>query len=91
QAITVGWQSAGVADESAEALRLARIVGADCERLEMTEADFWRLAPRVAAAMDDPTADAACLPTYLLGQAARAHGLKVALSGEGADELFGGY
>ncbi len=91
QAITVGWDGAGAADESAEAVRLARVVGADCERLVMTEADFWDVAPRVAAAMDDPTADAACLPTWLLGRAARTAGLKVALSGEGADELFGGY
>jgi asparagine synthase (glutamine-hydrolysing) len=91
QAISVGWEGAGVLDESAEAARLARVLGASCERLVMTEADFWRVAPLVAAAMDDPTADAACLPTFLLGQAARAAGLKVALSGEGADELFGGY
>ncbi len=90
-ALTVGWEGAGVADESAEAERLARIAGADCERLVMTEADFWRLAPRVAAAMDDPTTDAAVLPSYVLGQAARAAGLKVALCGEGSDELFGGY
>ncbi len=89
--LTVGWEGAGVADESAEALRLARIAGADCERLVMTQADFWALAPRIAAAMDDPTADAAVLPSYMLGQAARAAGLKVALCGEGSDELFGGY
>lgn len=91
QAITVGWDGAGEVDESLEAQRLARTLGAFCERLVMTEAEFWRVAPRVAAAMDDPTADAACLPTYVLGAAARAAGLKVALSGEGADELFGGY
>ncbi len=90
-ALTVGWEGAGVADESGEAERLARIAGADCDRLVMTEVDFWRLAPRIAAAMDDPTADAAVLPSYLLGQAAAAAGLKVALCGEGADELFGGY
>ncbi len=91
QAITVGWQGAGVADESNEAARLAAIAGADCERLVMTERDFWSLAPRVAACLDDPTADAAALPSWLLGRAARAGGLKVALSGEGSDELLGGY
>ena len=91
QAITVGWEGGSTADESAEASRLAAIAGADCERIVMTEADFWDVAPRVAAAMDDPTADAACLPTWLLARAARAGGLKVALSGEGADEMFGGY
>ncbi len=91
QALTCGWDAPGVADESAEAERLARAMGADCHRLAMGEADFWRLAPRIAAGIDDPTADAAVLPSWMLGQAARAGGLKVTLCGEGADELFGGY
>ncbi len=90
QALTVGWEGGGVADESTEAMRLAGIMGADCHRLTMTERDFWTLAPRIAAAIDDPTADAAVLPTYMLGQAASGS-LKVTLCGEGADELFGGY
>jgi asparagine synthase (glutamine-hydrolysing) len=59
--------------------------------VEMGPADFWALAPQIAAAIDDPTADAAVLPTWMLGRAARAQGLKVTLCGEGADELFGGY
>ncbi|MCW3474093.1 asparagine synthase (glutamine-hydrolyzing) [Limobrevibacterium gyesilva] len=90
QALTVGWEGAGAVDESHEAARLAKVMGAACHRLEMTARDFWTLAPRIAAAIDDPTADAAVLPTYMLGQAA-AGSLKVTLCGEGADELFGGY
>jgi asparagine synthase (glutamine-hydrolysing) len=66
-------------------------MGAECHRLDMSERDFWAFAPRIAAAIDDPTADAAVLPTWMLGRAARADGLKVTLCGEGADELFGGY
>ena len=50
QALTVGWEGGGEADESFEAERLARIAGADCERLTMTARDFWSLAPRIAAA-----------------------------------------
>ena len=91
QALTVGWEGAGAVDESREAERLAKLMGADCHRLEMNDGHFWNLAPRVAAAIDDPTADAAALPSWLLGQAAAAGGLKVTLCGEGADELFGGY
>jgi asparagine synthase (glutamine-hydrolysing) len=90
QVLTVGWAGAGAVDESREAERLAKLMGADCHRLEMTADDFWTLAPRIAAAIDDPTADAAVLPSYMLGQAAAGH-LKVTLCGEGADELFGGY
>jgi asparagine synthase (glutamine-hydrolysing) len=91
QALTVGWDGGGEADESFEAERLARVMGADCDRLTMTERDFWTLAPRIAAAIDDPTADAAVLPSWMLGRAAASGGLKVTLCGEGADELFGGY
>jgi asparagine synthase (glutamine-hydrolysing) len=91
QALTMGWEGAGVADESAEAARLAAIVGADCHVLRMGPDDFWNLAPRIAACIDDPTADAAVLPSYMLGRAAAAARLKVTLCGEGADELFGGY
>ena len=61
-------------------------MGADCERLEMGESDFWQFAPRIAAAIDAPTADAAVLPSWMRGRAAAAAGLKVALCGEGADE-----
>lgn len=89
-AITCGWGGGGV-DESGEAMKLAVAQGADCLRIEMGEVDFWELAPRIAAAIDDPTADAAVLPSWMLGRAARAQGLKVALCGEGGDELFGGY
>jgi asparagine synthase (glutamine-hydrolysing) len=90
QALTIGWEGGGVADESREAVRLAKLMGAKCHRLTMTERDFWTLAPRIAATIDDPTADAAVLPTYMLGHAASGI-LKVTLCGEGADELFGGY
>ncbi len=94
KAITVGYQSDDAeqkVDESWAAMRLAERHGADCRRVEMTPEDFWRYAPRIAAAIDDPTADAAVLPTWMLGKAAREDGLTVTLCGEGADELFGGY
>lgn len=90
-AFTCGWEGGGARDESREALRLAAAMGAECERVEMSRRDFWELAPRIAAAIDDPTADAAVLPTWMLGRAAHAAGVKVTLCGEGGDELFGGY
>ncbi|CAH2599770.1 Asparagine synthetase (glutamine-hydrolyzing) [Rhodovastum atsumiense] len=89
--LTCGWEGGGAVDESREAERLATAMGAECHRLEMSRRDFTAFAPRIAAAIDDPTADAAVLPTWMLGRAARADGLKVTLCGEGADELFGGY
>ncbi len=90
-ALTLGYPGHYPGDESHDALEIARGSGADCRRVEMSADDFWRFAPRIAAAIDDPTTDAAVLPTWMLGRAAREQGLKVTLCGEGADELFGGY
>ncbi len=91
QALTLGYGGHLQGDESWTALEIASGSGAQCRRIEMTADDFWRQAPKIAAALDDPTTDAAILPTFMLGQAARAQGLKVTLCGEGADELFAGY
>ncbi len=89
-ALTAGFSGSGGADETELAARVARSVGADHHVVEVTEDDFWRFAPQVAACLDDPTTDAAALPTWLLARAARG-GMTVVLSGEGADEMFGGY
>jgi asparagine synthase (glutamine-hydrolysing) len=70
---------------------VARAAGAEHVEVDFGADDFWRLLPRIAAAMDDPAADYAVLPTYKLGVAARAAGIKVVLSGEGGDEMFAGY
>ena len=94
-AVTVGYAPHdGVpdpADESVAAQRVAGLLGADCHRVEIGAADFWAHAPRIAAAIDDPTTDSAVVPTWFLGRESRRMGLKVALCGEGADELFAGY
>jgi asparagine synthase (glutamine-hydrolysing) len=89
-AFTAGFPGTGVHDEREHARALARQVGANHVEVEFDESDFWSLLPQVAAAMDDPAADYACLPTYKLAQVAR-RSVKVILSGEGGDELFAGY
>jgi asparagine synthase (glutamine-hydrolysing) len=89
-AYTAVFPGSSAADESSYAQRVARSVGANHHIVEMTAREFWHLAPRVAAALDDPTTDAATLPTYALAHAARDQ-LKVVLTGEGGDEIFCGY
>jgi asparagine synthase (glutamine-hydrolysing) len=89
-AMTAGFAGSGGVDETALARRVAKAVGAEHQIVEVTEADFWAFAPAVAAALDDPTTDAAALPTWMLARAAKGR-MTVVLSGEGADEVFGGY
>ena len=50
-------------------------------RFSFAEADFWRLLPQIVSAVDDPAADYAMLPTWMLARAAREAGLKVILVG----------
>ena len=90
-ALTATFPESSAADESATARRVAKAAGAEHHVVELTKHDFWSAAPRVAAALDDPTTDAAALPTFKLGALAKELRLKVVLGGEGADEIFGGY
>jgi asparagine synthase (glutamine-hydrolysing) len=90
-AYTCGFEGrAEVKDERRQAEKVARALNLDWREVVFTEEDFWRLLPRVAWAMDDPTSDYAILPTLKLAEAAKGT-LKVVLTGEGGDELFAGY
>ena len=91
QAFTAGFVGTTVPDERSRARELAAVTGAEMTDLAIDADMFWRELPRIAAAMDDPTADYAMVPTYFLAEAVKAAGLKVVLTGEGGDELFAGY
>jgi asparagine synthase (glutamine-hydrolysing) len=91
RAFTVGFAGNDDTDERPAARAAALAVGAEHVEILFDERDFWSLLPAVASAVDDPATDYAMLPTYKLAAAAQADGLKVILSGEGGDELFGGY
>jgi asparagine synthase (glutamine-hydrolysing) len=76
-------------DETADARLVAERYGTDHHELVLRP-DAARLLPALAEAFDEPFADSSALPTYLVSELA-AREVKVALSGEGGDELFGGY
>lgn len=76
-------------DEAPAAGRLAHALGVRHETRSVTAADFANARDALFAAMDQPTIDG--INTYFVARAAREIGLKVALSGLGADEIFGGY
>lgn len=89
-AFTCGFDAPGAKDERAGAERIARALDLDWREVVFGAADFWRVLPEVAWALDDPTTDYAALPTYRLAEAAKGT-LTVVLTGEGGDELFAGY
>lgn len=76
-------------DERDYAATVAKHLGTDHHFLEVNPAEFAHLG-RVVEAFEEPFSDASMLPTWLLSQFTRNH-VTVALSGDGADELFGGY
>lgn len=90
KAFTAGFSGTNVHDEREHARMLAKAVGADHTEVEFDESDFINLLPDVVNAIDDPIADYAVLPTFKLAKEAKKD-VKVVLSGEGADELLGGY
>src|SRR5215211_5745708 len=76
-------------DELSRARMVARRYGTDHHELVLRP-DAAALLPEIAAAFDEPFADSSALPTYAVSRLAAGH-VKVALSGEGGDALFGGY
>jgi asparagine synthase (glutamine-hydrolysing) len=87
---TCGFDAPDAKDERAAAEKVATALNLDWRETRFGEADFWRILPQVAWALDDPTADYATLPTWKLAEAAKGT-ITMVLTGEGGDELFGGY
>jgi asparagine synthase (glutamine-hydrolysing) len=77
-------------DDLAYARRLAARHGIRLHEVEIAP-DVADLLPRMVAILDEPIGDAAAINAYLICRAASEAGVKVLLSGMGADELFGGY
>ncbi|MDU7454644.1 asparagine synthase (glutamine-hydrolyzing) [Clostridium saudiense] len=77
-------------NELTVAKKTAEYLGVENISVNVSEQDYIKALPKVAYYMDDPLADPSCVGIYLLSEEARKH-VKVVLSGEGSDELFGGY
>ena len=76
-------------DERHHARMVAQRFGTEHYELTM-QPDFWRTLNKLTELLEEPFGDASLLPTYYICQLVRQH-VKVALSGDGGDELFGGY
>ena len=77
-------------DDAFYARRLAKHLGVRLHEIEISP-DVVDLLPRMVDILDEPVGDPAAINTLLMCEAARDAGVKVLLSGMGADELFGGY
>jgi len=86
---TVGFEREGY-NEIDDAMATATALGVKSIPYLISPEEFVATLPRIVWHLDDPMADAAAVPLWFAAREARKH-VKVVLSGEGADELFGGY
>jgi asparagine synthase (glutamine-hydrolysing) len=87
---TVGYGSSFKDDELADAAETAQIFGAPNATVHLDRGEFERILPRVVSILEEPVASSSIVPMYFVAQRAR-QDVKVALMGQGPDELFGGY
>jgi asparagine synthase (glutamine-hydrolysing) len=89
QTFTMGFEDPAY-NEAEQARAIAKHLGTLHNEITCTEADFFNLLPRLAKIYDEPFGDSSAVPTFLIAQLAKTK-VKVSLSADGGDELFGGY
>ncbi|HYY53012.1 MAG TPA: asparagine synthase (glutamine-hydrolyzing), partial [Myxococcales bacterium] len=90
KSFSVGYRADDGSSELDQARRVALALGTRHREVLVTAEDFQRFLPDLVWYMDEPIADAACVPLYYLSRRAREE-VVVVLSGEGADEVLAGY
>ncbi len=89
-AYTIGYGESFEDDELADAAVTAGLLGARHVRVKLDQTEFERALPKIVECLEEPIATSSIVPMYFISQRAR-QDVKVALIGQGPDELFGGY
>ncbi|MCS6968713.1 MAG: asparagine synthase (glutamine-hydrolyzing) [Cytophagales bacterium] len=90
QTFSIGYQEEPFFDETNYAEIVARHFGTYHYTFKLKNEDLFEAVEKILPLMGEPFADSSAIPYYILSQRTRQH-VTVALSGDGADELFGGY
>jgi asparagine synthase (glutamine-hydrolysing) len=91
ETFSVGYKDDPAFNEFENARRTAELFRTRHHEVIIDHEDFRRFLPKLVHHQDEPIADPVCVPLYFVAELARQSGVKVALVGEGADELFFGY
>jgi asparagine synthase (glutamine-hydrolysing) len=89
-AYTIGYGETFQDDELTDAAETASLLGARHVMIKLDRAEFEKSLPRIVECLEEPIAASSIVPMYFVSQRAR-QDVKVALVGQGPDELFGGY
>src|SRR6266480_8053402 len=89
-AYSVGYGDEFEDDELADAAETASLLGARHVTIRLDQGEFERSLPKIVECLEEPIAASSIVPMYFVSQRAR-QDVKVALNGQGPDELFGGY
>src|SRR5437870_5468058 len=89
-AYTIGYGESFEDDELTDAAETAALLGARHIRVKLDQTEFERSLPEIVECLEEPIATSSIVPMYFVSQRAR-QDVKVALIGQGPDELFGGY
>lgn len=90
ETFALGFSDAPYLDESDAAERVAKAIGSKHHRIMVNRTDLYENVHEMLGHLDEPFSDSSALAVYVLSKYTSKH-VKVALSGDGADELFGGY